>query len=179
MWNMFPGCLFSDLFCHTQTNMHCYRSRSGRGGEVCMAPGPTEWSFQSYFHVFGKKKEPHSWRPAHLETGPAQFTALVVPRAWLDVGMAYAVRPGSDLQLCIKRKTNEGWFSWNHYPRVNTQQATASCNLYGFCHSWKFMVITRFGLNLFHLLRKADTASVSVFVCRTPFLSPGPKYNGY
>lgn len=76
-----------------------------------MAPAPTEWSFQSHFHVIGKKKEPRSWHPAHLEAGPARFTALAVPGAWLDAGIAYAARPGSGSQLCIKRETEEGWFS--------------------------------------------------------------------
>lgn len=33
--------------------------------------------------------------------------SVVIPRAWSDISTSYAVKPGLDLLLYIKRKTNE------------------------------------------------------------------------
>lgn len=78
--------------------------------------------------------------------------SVLIPRLWLDISKCYEVKSVLGVQLYIKRKTNEDWFSLNYYPLcINIQRAIASYNSYDFCHSWQFMAITGLGPDLFHL----------------------------
>lgn len=146
----FPSCLLSDCFAVVQINMHCDWSMRERGRAWHRCP---ESEISS--HVFmSLKRKIYLTLDVLLILKLGQLgvrCSVVIPRAYLDISMSYAVKPGLDLQLYIKRKTNEDWFSWNYYPCINVQRAIASCNSYSFCHSWQFTVITGLGLNLFLL----------------------------
>lgn len=150
MLSMFPSCLLSDCFTVTQINMPCDQSMRERGRAWHRCP-ENEISSHIFMPLKGKiyfiPDTLLIWKLGQLGV----HCSVVIPRAWLDVSMSYAVKPGLDLQLYIKRKTNEDWFSLNYYPCINIQRAIASCNSYGFCHSWQLMVIAGLGLDLFHL----------------------------
>lgn len=175
--SMFPSCLLLDCFTVIQINTHCDWLMRERGRAWHRCP---ENEISSHISM-SLKRRIYLTLDMLLILMPGQLgvhCSVIIPTARMDISMSYAVKPGLDLQLYNKRKTNEDWFSLNYYPCINIQRAIASCNSYGFCHSWQFMVITGLGLNLFHLptVNRYSFHEAYLFAWH-PSLSPGPKYN--